>query len=226
MSSSPVKPSNQMLGGTIRIFLAEALLLPTGIITAGFLSRQLGADGYGLFTLATTAIAWLEWSVTSVFTRATIKFVGEAADNWQPVGATVLRLHLFIGTGVMLLVWLLANPFAKLLGEPILANYLILFALDIPLFCLGYAHRSILVGVGGFSQRAVATAGRWIARLILIVVLVQLGFSVQGAIVGSIGASLIELIISRFYIRPSLFKNQLSPHVNFGVMLYRCFFSR
>ncbi len=200
----------RMLNGTIWIFLAEALLLPTGILTAAFLTRQLGPEGYGLFTLAATLTAWIEWSVTSVFTRATIKFVGEAED-WRPVGATVLRLHLFMGGGVMLLVWLFAALVGKLMGEPVLATYLRLFALDIPLFCLGYAHRSILVGVGSFTQRAIATAGRWIARLVLILVLVKMGLSVQGAILGSVGASLVELVISRFYIRPSLFGQSTFP---------------
>ncbi|WP_155823839.1 hypothetical protein [Gloeocapsa sp. PCC 7428] len=46
------------------IFLAEALL-PTGIVTAGFLTWQFDPEGYGLFTLAATLIAWVEWSVTS-----------------------------------------------------------------------------------------------------------------------------------------------------------------
>ncbi|MFB2980556.1 lipopolysaccharide biosynthesis protein [Microseira sp. BLCC-F43] len=193
-----------MLGGTIKIFLAEALLLPTGIITAAFLTRKFGPEGYGLFTLSATIIAWIGWSLTSIFTRATIKFVGETED-WRPVGTTVLRLHLWVGGGAMLLIWLLADGVAMVLREEAIALYLRLFALDIPLFCLAYAHRSILVGVGKFSQRAIATALRWIARLLLILLLVEMGLSISGAILGSVGASLVELAICRFYIRPSPF---------------------
>lgn len=199
-----------MVSGTVWIFLAEALLLPTGILTAAFLTRQLGPEGYGLLTLAATFIAWIEWSITSVFTRTTIKFVGETED-WRPVGATVLRLHLLIGVGAVLFVWFLATPIASFLNEPSITNYLRLFALDVPLFCLGYAHRSILVGVGKFTHRAIATAGRWISRLILIMVLVGLGLSVSGAILGNIGASIVELIICRFYIRPPLVTRATFP---------------
>jgi O-antigen/teichoic acid export membrane protein len=199
-----------LMGGTVQIFLAEALLLPTGILTAAFLTRQLGPDDYGLYTLAATLIGWVGWSITSIFTRATIKFVGEAAD-WHPIGVVVLRLHLLLGVGTMLLLWLLAQPIATLLGEPTIASYLWLFALDIPLFCLAYVHRSILVGIGGFTQRAIASAGRWIARLLLIVLFVALGFSVPGAILGSVGASLVELAISRLYVRPALFGASTFP---------------
>ncbi|PPS45649.1 lipopolysaccharide biosynthesis protein [Chroococcidiopsis sp. TS-821] len=214
--------SQHILGGTIRIFLAEALLLPTGIVTAGFLTRQFGPEGYGLFTLAATLIAWVEWSVTSVFTRTTIKFVGEA-DDWHPVATTVLRLHLAVGCAAMLLVWLCAYPIANLLDERAIAMYLILFAIDIPLFCLAYAHRSILVGVGGFNQRANATAGRWIARLLLILLLVELGLSIPGAILSTIGASIVELAISRCYIRPSLLTRSSFPArqlANYAVPLF------
>lgn len=199
-----------MLSGTVLIFLAEALLLPTGMITAAVLTRQLGPEGYGLFTLAATLISWIGWSITSVFTRTTIKFVGEAQD-WRSIGATVLRLHLLLGGGAMLLIWLFAEAIATLLDEPQLAFYLRLFALEIPLFCLAYVHRSILVGTGKFAQRAIATAGRWIARLVLIVGLVAMGMSISGAILGSVAASLVELVISRFYVRPALFDRAAFP---------------
>ena len=208
MSSTPT--SQKIVSGTIWVFLAEALLLPTGLLTAAFLTRRLGPEGYGLFTLAATLIGWIGWSMTSVFTRTTIKFVGEATD-WRSIGAAVLRLHLLLGCGAMLSIWLLADSIALQLGEPQLALYLRLFAVDLPLFCVGYVHRSILVGIGRFPQRAIATAGRWLARLLLIVGLVAMGFSVLGAILGSIGASLVELLICRFYVRPSLFDRTNFP---------------
>jgi hypothetical protein len=41
-----------VLDGTIRVFLAEALFLPTGLLTTAFLTCRLGPEGYGLFLLA------------------------------------------------------------------------------------------------------------------------------------------------------------------------------
>lgn len=210
MTSSSSQLGHRTLKGTIRVFLAEAMLLPTGLLTAVFLTRWLGPEGYGLFTLAATVVAWIAWSTTSIFSRTTIKFVSEA-DDWRPVGATVLRQHLAVSSGAALLLWLLAAPIAKLLGEPRLTTYLPLFALEIPLFSLAHAHRGILIGLGGFTQQAIASASRWIARLILIVLLVGLGLSVQGAILGSVGASLVELVINRFHVRPSLFRRSSFP---------------
>jgi len=195
----PVNQTNrQILDGTVWVFLAEGLILPTGLITAGFLTRQLGPEGYGLFTLASVIVAWVEWSITSIFSRTTIKFVGEA-DDWRPIGALVVQLHLAVSLGVTLLLWLLAPAIATGLNEPVLGQYLQLLALDIPIFSLASAQRNILIGMGQFRQRAVATAGRWMLRVVLIVFLVELGFSIQGAILGSIGATLTELVITRFF---------------------------
>jgi O-antigen/teichoic acid export membrane protein len=198
-------PTQHTLVGTLRVFLADMLILPTGLLTTAFLTRRLGPEGYGLFILAATVVAWVEWSVATLFSRTTIKFVSEAQD-WRPIGAAVVWLHLLTSSGAMLLLALLAGPLATVLHEPQLAGYLRLFSIDIPLFSLAQAHRNILVGIGGFRERALASAGRWISRMIVIVLLVHLGFSVSGAILGSIAASLVELVIGRIYVRPSLWR--------------------
>jgi len=193
------------LEGTVRLFLAESLIVPAGLVTMVVLTRRLGAEGYGLFTLAAALVAWVEWTITAAFARATYKCVGEVAD-WRPVGTVVLRLHLWISLVAALLLATLAGPVSALLGEPALAGYLRLFALDIPIFSLAHAHRNILVGVGGFRQRAWLSVGRWTARVSLIVALVGLaGFSIRGAIFASIGASLVELALGRHFIKPALF---------------------
>jgi O-antigen/teichoic acid export membrane protein len=199
-----------MVEGTIRGVLAEALFPLTGLITAAFLTRRLGPADYGLFTLAATLVTWIEGSIITVFARATFKFIAEAED-WRPIGTTVVQLHLAASGCVMLLFWLLASPLAILFNEPALAPYLRLFALDIPLFSLARAHQSILIGIGGFNQRALVSAGRWVVRIILIVSLVEGGLAVPGAILGSIGASLAEFAIGRCYVRPSLFRRFTFP---------------
>lgn len=192
-----------MLDGTVRTFLAEMLIIPTGILSAAFLARYLSPAGYGIFILAATAIAWIEATLGSIFARAVVKFVSESKD-WRPVGATLLRLHLAAGIGAALLVWLFAGIIGDAFGEPMLARYLRLFALDIPLFTLTQAHRYILVGLGQFREQAISSALRWISRLLLIMLFLLLGLSIDGAILGSIASSLVALLASRLYVRPSL----------------------
>lgn len=193
------------MDGTIRVFLAEALILPTGLLTLAFLTRRLGTTNYGLFALAATTIAWIEWSLATLSGRAINKCVSKEAD-WRPVATAAVRVHLVASVALAGSLILSAGLVAKALGEPALAAYLRLYALDIPLFSLAHAHRNILVGIGGYRQRAWLSASRWLSRLALIVVFVSLGLSVRGCIAAVIGASLIELIIARRFIRPSFWR--------------------
>jgi len=190
--------------GTIRIFLAESLIIPTGFITAVYLARKLGPIDYGLFALASVFILWIEWLNAALFSHTTIKFVGEAKD-WKPIGITVIQLHLISGIGIAILIWFLSSPLAGIFNEPSMANYLKLYAVDIPIFSLARANCNILIGTGRFKERARITVGRRIARLLFIIMFVEMGLSVNGAIIAIIGASVVELAISRLYISLPLF---------------------
>jgi len=203
MKRSATAPTRNAVAGTLGVSLADMLILPTGLITTVYLTRRLGPESYGLYTLAATMIAWTSWTVSSLFSRTTVKFVAEA-DDWRPVGAALMRLCVLTSIGIMLVLLVVAGPLATLLHEPRLAAYLRLFSLEVPLFVLAQGHRNILVGIGALRERALISAGRWISRLLLIVLLVQMGMSVTGAIVGSVAASAVELLIARRYVRPSL----------------------
>jgi O-antigen/teichoic acid export membrane protein len=204
LSQSAGRESRDLVRGTAYIFAADALLVPTGILTAAYLSRHFGSEGYGLLTLVSVLIVWLESNVALALSRPAIKLVGESKD-WQLVGTTVLRLYVLAGLGLGAAVWAVSGPLSRLMAEGALSNYLRLLALDLPIFCAAQAHRNILVGLGRFRERAYIGAARLIARLLLIVTFAALSRSVAGAIWGSLFASLVELIVCRIYIRPRLF---------------------
>ncbi|MBA3967497.1 MAG: teichoic acid transporter, partial [Nitrospirales bacterium] len=120
MSLFSSQPGRHLVDGTVRVFLAGLLFPFTGIITAAFLTRRLGPEGYGLLVLSATLVVWIELGINSFFARATIKFVAEAKD-WRPIGVTVSRLHFLVGVGGALVLVLLAFPLAEALHEPALA---------------------------------------------------------------------------------------------------------
>ena len=192
-----------MLAGSLQLFMAEALIVPTGMVTLAFLTRQLGKGGYGMFTLAVTVVTWIEWTLVTVTARAINKSVSETSD-WAPVATTALRLHLILGLVAMVVVMASAGPVAGLLGDPSLALYFRLLALDIPLFLLAQGHRNILIGIGRYRARAWLSAGRWLTRLALLIICVSVGGGVTGAIVALVGTSLVELILARCFIRPPM----------------------
>jgi O-antigen/teichoic acid export membrane protein len=197
-------PGRDTLEGTVRLFAAESLIFPTGIVTAAFLTRWLGADGYGEFSLAALLVGWVQWGVASLLSRSTILSIGSTPD-WKPLATRILRIHLAAGLVTGAILFLAAPLLARTLGLPSLTAYLRLFAIDVPLFVYAHAHKNISTGRGAFGRRAQAVAARWIGRMALIVLLVLVGWSITGAILGSIGASVIELLVARRYDRAPLF---------------------
>ncbi len=208
--SNRSEPGRQMADGMIHIMLAEALIPLTGLVTAVFLSRRLDPADYGRFSLAVVLTAAIEFLIVSFLSGTTVKFISQSRD-WRPVGMAVVRLYLLISVAATAALWLFGGLIARLLSEPVLADYLRLFALHIPVFVLAHGHRSILLGLGQYRQRAYSGAARWVARLILIVIFVELGFSVRGAILGSIGASLVELLLNRSKVQPAIFGRSSFP---------------
>ena len=203
MRPSRLHAARHLLDGATRVILADALILPTGILTVVFLTHRLGPEGFGSFTVASAIILWMEGSINTIFHSPTLKIVADAKD-WSALGTTIVRLHFRVSLVASFFLWLLIPFIAELLHQDVLASYLYLFSLDIPLAGLADAHRNLLVGTGGFRQRALASVVRWIGRLLLIIALLELGLSVTGAILGNIGASLIEFTIVRHYIHPPL----------------------
>lgn len=203
MTARTTSATSEVFGGSARVFAAEAIALPTALVTAGFLTRHLGTSGYGLFTLTMAIVAWLEWTLSSLFARAAVKLVADA-DEWRPAGAVVLRMYTVGGVVGFVALWLAARPLAVLMHEPSLARHLHLLAFDVPLFLLAQAHQQVLVGTGAYARRATVAACRWTARMVFVVALVAAGLSIDGALAGILGASVAELAVARWFIRPSL----------------------
>lgn len=176
--------------------VAEGLALPTGLVTAVFLARVLGPTAYGLFALAVAFITVLEWSLAALFSRAVIKVVGDT-EEWQPVAAAAIRLHLQVGAALAGLLFVMAGPLATLFGEPSLAGHFRWWSLELPVFALLSATRNIQAGIGDFRARAIAGGVRWIARLVLVVTFVSSGLAIPGAIAGSIGSVIVGCAIAQ-----------------------------
>ena len=200
--SERASATKEVFGGSLRVFVAEAISLPTGLITAAFLARRFGPEGYGVFTLTMAIVAWLEWTLASLFARAAVKLIADA-DDWKPAGAIVLRMYAVSGLLGFAALWLFAVPLASLMHEPSLTRHLRVLSLDVPLFMVTQAHQQILVGSGAYARRAMVAAWRWTGRMVLVLVLVGAGMSIDGALVAIVGALVLELLAARRFVKPT-----------------------
>ena len=188
-------------------------MVPSGLATAAYLGRTLGPEFYGLFAVATAVSVTLEWAIISLFARATVKLLAEAED-WRPVASTILIVHLVVGLLIAATFWAGAGWIAHLLGDVRLAPWLALLALEVPIATTAAACRNILTGRGEFRGRAIATGVRWVVRPVAIVVFVEAGWSVTGAVIGSLTAATAGLIVATTMARVPVFKASRAPLVD------------
>jgi hypothetical protein len=149
----------------MRVFAAEALLLPTGVVTAAFLTRQLGPADYGRFTLAATLGSWVAWFVGTLYGRAMVKLISESDESpaeRSPVVAALMRAYLASGIGGA----------AALFQPPGVSRDSSVSPRSIRIY--GFSHSKWhasrspwrtkhLVGLGRFRERATCATARWIA---------------------------------------------------------------
>jgi len=179
-----------LLAGTLRVLAGELLILTSGIVAAGILSRSLGVVEYGVFSIAATFVYWVEMSVPMLYARAVL---GANAERDVSVDAGVQWLYLATGL-VFAATILLAAPIAGYwLGDAAIATYLSLFALDVPLAAIAAGQRVLLFAREAYSRVAVVSAMRAVGRLVFIALALAVRPDVTTAILASIAATAIEL---------------------------------
>jgi O-antigen/teichoic acid export membrane protein len=190
-----VPERKQRLGvGTVQVLLAECLVFPLGLITAAYVGRALGPRDYGIFAVALATGDVIEWTMISLFSRATVQVVSEAVD-WRAVAAAAFRLQTAIGVALGVSFFLTADLVARALGEPSIGWPLRVLALELPLLAAGIVTRNVLTGRGKYRERALSSALRLFARMVFVIVLVAAGFSIRGAIVGEVLSTVVWLAV-------------------------------
>lgn len=196
--------------GTASVFLAEALAVPAGLLIAGLLSRSLGPGGYGRYGVAVAIVAAVEWLIAGAYSRISIQLLSEP-DQRDRVEPTILRHHLLTALGAMAALMALADVISAVLRAPYLTVDLRWLALDVPLFAMAQAQRSILTARGEYAGRAGAIAARWISRVVATAATLQLGYGVTGALWAWPVASLAELLALRRLSWRRLFDREHAP---------------
>jgi len=197
------KPRRFTLTGSIRIFIAESLLMPTGFIIIAILTRALGAEQYGIYVLAVSIVSWIEASINSLLAHSSI-LASSNSENIDETSSIILRSYLIAGISAGLVLLFFSHSIAVFFDEPKLTSLLRFFSLDIPLFAIARAYRFLWIGTGQFKLGAIMSVGRWLVRLALVSLLIFGGFSLAGAILANIGATLFEVLyaISKKRINP------------------------
>ena len=197
--------------GTALGLLSEAMILPTGIVSAAVLTRSLGPDGYGLIGVVMAAISPVAWLITSVLgLRSSVKIVGDA-NNPLEAASALLRANLILGSIGAVLFAFAAPWIAAALGHPGITLALILGSFEILLMPVARSHRDALVGVRSYSNAGIAGGVFHVARLATIILLLLLGVGIETVVCAHIVGRLGEILWCRAHVPvPLLLKFKLA----------------
>lgn len=205
LPNTGVKHGSHLTTGALQVFIGHAVSLPTGLVTSAFLTRQLGPEDYGTFTVATSVIVIIELIICQGSSQSVQKFVAARSD-WQPVATRFLRFQLLLGLAAMLVLIATSPLLAAVLNSPALSFYLMIYAVSVPVGAMRNIHLSILVGRGRYRARAILQGAYWLIRLVLIVVLVSFHTSITAVIICNIASAALVLGIARLLVSPPLFQ--------------------
>ncbi len=182
--------------GAVKTSLSRLVMVVCGLAIQVFLARALQPELYGVLAVVTSVIVWWQLLAYSLLGNATIRFVAAAGDAWREVARTSLRGQMAWGTILAVACFLTSPLIARLLGDPGLTPYLWLFTPVIPIYGMFEAVKRVLIGRRRFGADAASWVWYWLARLVLIYLLVGLGFGVPGAILAGIAATAVSLILA------------------------------
>ena len=225
--------------GSFRLFIGVAVSTVIMSIGTVILTRVLPADDYGLYTLAMSPgimmMLFRDWGVNSAITKqvASLRAAGKEAETCDVV-LSGMTFEVVTGGALSVLCFLLAGPFATLLGRPGIAPYISVMSATILAGSLLVSAQSSFVGYESMGLHSFTVICQALAKTAVAPVLVLLGYGIFGAVVGYtfsfiVGGTIGVTALYFFVYRPISKKRQrtgqrhtietLKPMLGYGVPL-------
>lgn len=179
------------------------LLIASYLVTIGSaygifvaLSRLLTTAEFGEYGVVNAALTLLNTVLAAGTTQAVSRFVASSPDDEQDLRRRVLGYQTLLALVATAGLAALAPVFAWALRDDGLTRYFLLAALVPGVYSITAVNIGALNGIGRFGAQGALNLIISVARLVLIVTLVALGFGLSGALIGILLAALLTLSMS------------------------------
>ncbi len=196
--------------------LSQVVFLASGLAVNFGLARLLGVVDYGNFGLVISLLVVVELFVITGFPEVIQKFGGEWPEAMRVLVRQTLRWQILYALVVFGLFELAAPVTARFFEDEALIPLLRLAGVDIIIYGLYKYFLSVQNGLHRFQQYTLLGIAYSLARLLAILGLVLLGFSIQGALLGNILASAAALALALFFYRTPRHEGERQP-VTYGI---------
>ena len=191
----------RMVRGTACLMAGKAVFLVCGYTVHLVLSRYLGPQYYGMYGVIMSLLIWVELTVITGIPTAVKKYVAETSHLTAAIKKKATRMQIVHSGAVLLLLLAMAPMIAGLLGDKRLTTYLWIAGFDIPVYALFHLYAGVMNGRRDFGRQTISLVVYSLSKVTAISLLVFLGYSLTGALVGNILASLVGLAAAFLFCR-------------------------
>jgi len=185
------KPANQLALGTAFVLAGQVVFVLCGYVLHFFLSRAVDPVAYGSYGLIINVLIWTEYALNNGMPWAVRKLLPTYPRVASGILRTGLKWQIVIGWVLYAATTLLAPWFAGVIGDSSLTFHLRLALTDILLMALYTFYRGALNGLRLFAAQGASLVAYAVGKLGSSLLLVGLGYSLSGALVGNVLGSLV-----------------------------------
>ncbi|MFH1663375.1 MAG: oligosaccharide flippase family protein [archaeon] len=188
-----------LLFGTLSLFFANLIYMVFSYGVNIFLAKTLGAANYGIYAVVVSLLSLVIIIFSSGVNGAVSKFISKNPEESEEIKSAGIKLSAFSGTILFIAYFLSADLIAQILNDPSLGNLIRMSSIMIPIYFFYPVFLGYFNGLKDYSKQAAITISYSITKFFIIVLLVLLGFSVLGAVIGFAIAPLSALILGLYY---------------------------
>lgn len=192
-----------MFRGTLYLSISQIVLVGTGVLLQIYLGRALGPEQYGIFSVINAFVMINELILIKSVYDTMSKFVAEKEEATHAIVRFMLKAMVITSFGLGGVYFLFSAQIASLMNDPGLAVYLKLVSFIIPFSAISAVFLGALNGLRKFAQQALIFTLYYVARIVVVIVIVSAGFSIKVVIIGLLASDILRLVMARLFYQPA-----------------------
>lgn len=209
-NSNASTPGGKAARGAALLFVAQFLLMLSSYVVALALARTLGPELYGAYGIVYSFLLSIELVGRLGLPQAVKKLVAEKPAIMPDLEATGVTLAAIVFAAIFGAFWLAAPAIGALFHVADGARLFRIAALDIPFYGIYFMLIHILNGRRLFLQQCLTTIVYGLSKAVGILILVEIGPSIAGALIVNAIGSIIALAVAAGCVGRASFKLTLA----------------
>jgi O-antigen/teichoic acid export membrane protein len=193
--------ASQLALGTAFVLLGQMAFVSGGYLLHFYLARAIDPIAYGTYGLIMNVLTWTESALNNGLPWAVRKYLPADPEAAGVILRTALRWQMTVGALLYVATTAAVPWFAAAIQDPSITLYLRLALADILLMSLYTLYRGALNGLRLFAAQGASMLVYALAKLGSSVLLVQVGRSLTGAIIGNAIGTLVAWLAAAWLLR-------------------------